>query len=62
MTTDETETFLILKYGSIADAYTHWLHTPFNLPHGLSDDEYNLIMDWAEETHEKSGLGINDPR
>lgn len=45
---DLVEFFLIVKFGSVKNAYYYWVNTPPGVPHGFSDDELKVVMDYVE--------------
>lgn len=42
---DRTKTFLILKYGSIVNAYDHLVSFHHTEKHGFTDLEYDIICE-----------------
>lgn len=58
----EAETFMILKYGSIPEAYKAWLRLSANeqyLTYGTA--EYEILMEYEYEMH-TNGPGPFEPR
>ena len=58
-----TETFIILKYGSISKAYTAWMNMGYSeSKNEFSDDDRDILRNYELEMHEATGLGYGDPR
>ncbi len=49
---DDTELFLIIKFGSLAAAHQWWVSTPPGTGHGLRDAELEMILDYIPDARE----------
>jgi hypothetical protein len=47
---EDVEFFLELKFGSVQEAYFHWVRTPPGYPHGLTEKELAMVVDYVPKT------------
>ena len=47
ITQEDTEFFLCVKFGSLANAYWWWHNTPPGNPHHLSSNELTAVLDYV---------------
>ena len=49
---EDVDFFLKLKFGGLQEAYNHWVRTPPGNPHGLTEKELAIVMDYIPESTE----------
>lgn len=63
MSLSKATTFLILKYGSIPQAYSAWVRASYYESKQLfTDTDMDVLRDYEMAMQEEAGLGHNDPR